>query len=44
LGITNPTPLTKNLVLEIYEDIGKRWGKSMRSSSSLSQVASSSLW
>jgi hypothetical protein len=43
LGITNPTPLTKNLALEIYVELGKRWGKSIRSSS-LSHVASSSPW
>jgi hypothetical protein len=42
LGIANPTPITKNLVLEILEGLGKCWGKSTRSSSSLSQVASSS--
>ena len=43
LVITNPTPLNKNLVLEILERTREKMGKSIRSSSSLSHVASSSL-
>jgi hypothetical protein len=44
IGCYKSYPLKNNLVLEIYEDLGKRWGKSMRSSSSLSHVASSLPW
>jgi hypothetical protein len=42
-GYYRSYPLNKNLVLEIYEGLGKRWENSMQSSS-LSQVASSSPW
>jgi hypothetical protein len=43
IGYYKSYPLTKNLALEIYVELGKRWGKSIRSSS-LSHVASSSPW